>query len=44
MTVVMILRVLTRLKPLIEANWGDYVEVIVNIQISGPEEGTTINW
>lgn len=30
--------------PLIEANWGDYVEVTVHNNITGPEEGTTLHW
>ena len=31
-------------KPLIEANWGDYIQVLLNNQIVDPEEGTTLNW
>ena len=30
--------------PLIEANWGDWIEVAVHNNISGPEEGTSIHW
>ncbi|KAI0540420.1 multicopper oxidase-domain-containing protein [Xylaria digitata] len=31
--------------PLIEANWGDYIEVTVhNNIVSGPPEGTAIHW
>ncbi|KAF9870950.1 MFS monocarboxylate transporter [Colletotrichum karsti] len=30
--------------PLIEANWGDVVEVTVHNNISAPEEGTAIHW
>ncbi|RWA09245.1 hypothetical protein EKO27_g5871 [Xylaria grammica] len=30
--------------PLIEANWGDWVEVTVTSNITGPDEGTTIHW
>ncbi|TEA17091.1 oxidoreductase ptaK [Colletotrichum sidae] len=30
--------------PLIEANWGDVVQVTVHNNISGPEEGTAIHW
>ena len=30
--------------PLIEANWGDVIQVTVHNNISGPEEGTTIHW
>ncbi|KAI1634742.1 multicopper oxidase-domain-containing protein [Biscogniauxia mediterranea] len=31
--------------PLIEANWGDYIEVTVHNHIEeGPAEGTTIHW
>ncbi|MCJ1312325.1 hypothetical protein MMC25_005999 [Agyrium rufum] len=30
--------------PTIEANWGDYVQVTVHNQISGPAEGTTMHW
>ncbi|KAF2860628.1 multicopper oxidase [Piedraia hortae CBS 480.64] len=30
--------------PVIEANWGDWVEVTVNNNISSPGEGTTLHW
>ncbi|KAK7914521.1 laccase-1 [Apiospora marii] len=30
--------------PLVEANWGDYIEVKVNNQITGDEEGTSMHW
>lgn len=30
--------------PLVEANWGDYIEVKVNNQITGDEEGTAMHW
>ena len=30
--------------PLIEANWGDWIEVTVTNSIKGPEEGTSIHW
>ncbi|KAH9875831.1 hypothetical protein IAQ61_003296 [Plenodomus lingam] len=30
--------------PAIEANWGDWVEVRVHNQITGPPEGTGIHW
>ncbi|EXJ64532.1 hypothetical protein A1O7_00868 [Cladophialophora yegresii CBS 114405] len=30
--------------PLIEANWGDWIEVNVHNQIYGPEEPTSIHW
>ncbi len=30
--------------PTIEANWGDMIEVKVNNQITGPEEGTAMHW
>lgn len=30
--------------PTIEANWGDTIEVTVNNQIHGPEEGTAIHF
>ena len=30
--------------PMIEANYGDTIEVTVNNQISGPEEGTSLHW
>ncbi|KAK9413328.1 putative Laccase [Seiridium unicorne] len=30
--------------PLIEANWGDWVEITVTNNITEPEEGTTIHW
>lgn len=30
--------------PTIEANWGDTIQVTVNNQISGPEEGTALHW
>ncbi|KAG8528577.1 uncharacterized protein KY384_006264 [Bacidia gigantensis] len=30
--------------PLIEANWGDTIQVTVNNKITGPEEGTTMHW
>lgn len=31
-------------KPLIEANWGDTIQVTVNNNISGPAEGTAMHW
>ena len=34
----------TDIKPLIEANWGDYIQVTVHNKITGPEEGTTLHW
>ncbi|KAK6222654.1 hypothetical protein LQW54_000835 [Pestalotiopsis sp. IQ-011] len=30
--------------PLLEANWGDWIEVTVTNQIEGVDEGTTIHW
>lgn len=30
--------------PTIEANWGDYIEVKVHNNITGPEEGTSMHW
>lgn len=30
--------------PLIEANWGDWIEVTVTNNITNPEEGTAIHW
>lgn len=30
--------------PMIEANWGDTIQVTVNNQITGPEEGTSLHW
>ncbi|KAK0516994.1 hypothetical protein JMJ35_000149 [Cladonia borealis] len=30
--------------PLIEANWGDWIEVSMTNNISGPEEGTALHW
>jgi FtsP/CotA-like multicopper oxidase with cupredoxin domain len=30
--------------PLIEANWGDTIQVTVHNHISGPEEGTSLHW
>lgn len=30
--------------PLIEANWGDWIEVNVVNDITGPEEGTVMHW
>ncbi|KAH8802882.1 multicopper oxidase-domain-containing protein [Xylogone sp. PMI_703] len=30
--------------PVIEANWGDTIEVEVHNKISGPEEGTSLHW
>ncbi|KAI9790634.1 MAG: hypothetical protein M1816_004967 [Peltula sp. TS41687] len=30
--------------PLIEANWGDMIEVTVHNQIANPEEGTAMHW
>lgn len=30
--------------PLIEANWGDTIQVTVHNQITGPEEGTGLHW
>ncbi|KAK1623122.1 multicopper oxidase [Colletotrichum phormii] len=30
--------------PLVEANWGDIVEVTVHNNITGPEEGTAMHW
>lgn len=30
--------------PLIEANWGDTIQVTVHNNITGPEEGTTLHW
>lgn len=30
--------------PLIEANWGDTIQVTVHNAITGPEEGTALHW
>jgi FtsP/CotA-like multicopper oxidase with cupredoxin domain len=30
--------------PLIEANWGDTIQVTVHNQIDGPPEGTALHW
>jgi FtsP/CotA-like multicopper oxidase with cupredoxin domain len=30
--------------PMIEANWGDWIEVNVINSISGPEEGFALHW
>ena len=30
--------------PLLEANWGDTIQVTVHNRISGPEEGTALHW
>ncbi|ELR04443.1 hypothetical protein GMDG_06756 [Pseudogymnoascus destructans 20631-21] len=30
--------------PTIEANWGDWIEVKVKNEITGPEEGTSLHW
>lgn len=30
--------------PAIEANWGDWVEVTLHNNITGPEEGTSMHW
>ncbi|KFZ07766.1 hypothetical protein V502_09754 [Pseudogymnoascus sp. VKM F-4520 (FW-2644)] len=30
--------------PTIEANWGDWIEVRVNNEITEPEEGTSLHW
>ncbi|TVY84019.1 oxidoreductase ptaK [Lachnellula suecica] len=30
--------------PLIEANWGDTIQVTVHNQITGPQEGTALHW
>ncbi|KAI9814972.1 MAG: hypothetical protein M1826_002104 [Phylliscum demangeonii] len=30
--------------PVIEANWGDTIEVTLNNHITGPEEGTALHW
>jgi len=30
--------------PAIEANWGDWIEVTVKNEITGPDEGTAIHW
>ncbi|KAA8572187.1 hypothetical protein EYC84_002096 [Monilinia fructicola] len=30
--------------PLIEANWGDTIQVTVHNKITGPEEGTALHW
>ncbi|UKZ82511.1 hypothetical protein TrVFT333_010300 [Trichoderma virens FT-333] len=30
--------------PLIEANWGDTIQVTLNNNITGPEEGTALHW
>ena len=30
--------------PLIEANWGDTIQVTLHNNISGPEEGTSFHW
>lgn len=30
--------------PILEANWGDWFEVTVHNNITGPEEGTSVHW
>lgn len=30
--------------PLIEANWGDMIEVVVHNNITGPQEPTSLHW
>ncbi|MCJ1225204.1 hypothetical protein MMC12_001853 [Toensbergia leucococca] len=30
--------------PTIEANWGDWIQVTLRNQITGPEEGTSLHW
>ncbi|KAF8861398.1 hypothetical protein BDZ45DRAFT_800116 [Acephala macrosclerotiorum] len=30
--------------PMIEANWGDTIQVTVHNEITGPEEGTALHW
>ena len=30
--------------PMIEANWGDTIQVTLHNQITGPEEGTSLHW
>nr|OQO27865.1 hypothetical protein B0A51_04834 [Rachicladosporium sp. CCFEE 5018] len=30
--------------PAIEANWGDWIEVVVHNNITAPEEGTALHW
>ena len=30
--------------PMIEANWGDTIQVTVENKITGPEEGTSLHW
>ena len=30
--------------PMIEANWGDYIQVTVHNKIDGPSEGTSLHW
>ncbi|MCJ1400473.1 hypothetical protein MMC11_003679 [Xylographa trunciseda] len=30
--------------PMIEANWGDTIQVTLHNQIAGPEEGTSLHW
>ncbi|RHZ57677.1 uncharacterized protein CDV56_105308 [Aspergillus thermomutatus] len=30
--------------PRIEANWGDFIEVTLHNNITGPEEGTSLHW
>lgn len=30
--------------PMIEANWGDWIQVTVHNNITGPEDGTSIHW
>lgn len=34
----------TRVGPLLEANWGDIFEITVTNLISGPAEGTSLHW
>lgn len=29
---------------MIEANWGDWIEVVVHNNITGPDEGTALHW
>lgn len=31
-------------QPLIEANWGDWIEVTVRNGITDPPEGTAVHW
>jgi FtsP/CotA-like multicopper oxidase with cupredoxin domain len=30
--------------PMIEANWGDWIQVTVRNNITGPEDGTSVHW